>query len=106
MAKVVYFVRMRAKPGKAQEVEQLLLENFRNVERDPGNVTFAVHHSRDDPDEFWMYEVWHSQEQVDAHESSREFLDYRERIRPLVDGDSVVWGNTSLLAVHGANDAP
>ena len=104
--KVVYFVRMRAKENHAEEVRELLLENFANVEKDPGNVTFAVHRSRDDSNEFWMYEVWESQEAVDTHESSTEFLDYRKRVRPLVDGESVVWGNTSLLAVAGYNDSP
>ncbi len=36
---------------------------------------------------------------MNAHESSAPFLEYRETLRPLVEG--VVWGNTSPFAVKG-----
>jgi hypothetical protein len=38
---------------------------------------------------------------VNAHESSEPFLKYRETLRPLVDGGSVVSGNTEPFAVKG-----
>jgi len=64
-------------------------------------VVFALHRSKDDPNEFWIYETWESEELVNAHESSEPFLKCRETLRPLVDGDSVVWGNTEPFAVKG-----
>jgi len=101
MTQVTYFVRMTAKAGQTAEVKRLLRLNFANVQREPGNVVFALHRSRDHPDEFWNYETWADQAAVDAHERSAPFLAYRETIRPLVDGETVIWGNTAPFAVNG-----
>lgn len=102
MEPVTYFVRMVAKPGKAEEVLELLLVNPRRIEAgEPGNLAFAVHRSLDDPNEFWLYETWESRAAVDAHESGEAFADYKERLRPLVEPDSVLFGNCTPLKVLG-----
>jgi hypothetical protein len=44
---------------------------------------------------------WESQEAVDAHESSARFEDYESKLRPLVDGDVVLFGNAAPIAVKG-----
>ena len=64
-------------------------------------MVFALHRSKDDPNEFWIYETWENEELVGAHESSAPFLEYRETLRPLVEGESVIWGNTEPFAVKG-----
>ena len=102
MGAVTYFVRMTAKPGKADEVLELLLENPRRIEAgEPGNLAFAVHRSTDDPNEFWLYETWASAEAVEAHESGPAFQRYKERLRPLVEPDTVLFGNCVPLKVLG-----
>ena len=101
MPQVTYFVRMVAREGKAEEVRENLLTNPAIAGEEPGRVVFALHRSVDDPNEFWIYETWESEELVGAHESSATFVEYRERLRPLVDGDSVVWGNIAPFAVKG-----
>jgi quinol monooxygenase YgiN len=76
---ITYFVRMTAKPGRADEVRELLLMNPRRIEAgEPGNLAFAVHRGRDDPNEFWLYETWESEEAVNQHESGEAFLSYKE----------------------------
>ena len=101
MPTVTYFVRMVAREGKAEEVRETILTNPAIAGEEPGRVVFALHRSVDDPNEFWNYETRESEELVSAHESSAPFLEYRAKLRPLVDGDSVVWGNTSPFAVKG-----
>jgi quinol monooxygenase YgiN len=102
MEPVTYFVRMTAKPGQAERVLELLLTNPRRIERgELGNLAFAVHRSLDDPNEFWLYETWESAEAVEAHESGEAFQDYKEALRPLVDGDSVLFGNCTPIKVLG-----
>ena len=102
MPRVTYFVRMTAKEGKAEEVEKLLLTNYERIkDGEPGNLAFAVHRSTDNPSEFWLYETWESQETVDAHESGTAFERYKEELRPLVDGDTVLFGNARPIAVLG-----
>jgi quinol monooxygenase YgiN len=82
MGAVTYFVRMVAREGKAEEVQQLLLENPRRIEQgERGNLAFGVHRSIDDPNEFWLYETWASGEAVEAHESGAAFQRYQEALR-------------------------
>jgi quinol monooxygenase YgiN len=93
-----------ATPG---EVQQLLLENPRRIEQgEPGNLAFGVHRSIDNPDEFWLYETWASGEAVEAHESGAAFQRYKEALRPLVDPDSVLFGNCVPVKVLGYSIEP
>jgi quinol monooxygenase YgiN len=99
---VTYFVRMVAKEDQADRVLELLLSNPRRIEAgEPGNVVFAVHRGIDDANEFWLYETWEDEEAVARHESGEAFLRYKEDLRPLVEPDSVVWGNTTPVKVLG-----
>jgi quinol monooxygenase YgiN len=107
MGAVTYFVRMVAKKGRAGEVQQLLLENPRRIEQgEPGNLAFGVHRSIDNPNEFWLYETWASQEAVEAHESGAAFLRYKGALRPLVEPDSVLFGNCVPVKVLGYSIEP
>ena len=102
MPPVNYFVRMVAKEGKADEVLELLLVNPKRIEEgEPGNIAFGVHRSTDNPNEFWLYETWESADAVEAHESGVAFERYKRDLRPLVDPDSVIFGNTVPLKVLG-----
>jgi len=52
MAEVTYFVRMVAREGKAEEVRETLPTNPAIAGEEPGRVVFALHRSKDDPNEF------------------------------------------------------
>ena len=102
MPPLTYFVRMTAKPGQADAVLDLLLINPRRIEEgEEGNLAFAVHRSLDDPNEFWLYETWESEEAVERHESGEAFSEYKERLRPLVEPDSVLFGNRMPIKALG-----
>jgi quinol monooxygenase YgiN len=102
MPPVTYFVRMVAKEGEADRVLELLLSNPRRIEEgEPGNLAFGVHRSTDNPNEFWLYETWEDESAVEAHESGDAFTHYKEELRPLVDPDSVIFGNTVPIKVLG-----
>jgi quinol monooxygenase YgiN len=93
---------MRALDGQADRVLELLLENPRRIEQgEPGNLAFGVHRSVDDPNEFWLYETWVDEAAVEAHESGDAFPRYKEELRPLVDPESVLFGNTVPVKVLG-----
>jgi quinol monooxygenase YgiN len=99
---VTYFVRMRAIEGEEESVRDLLLSNVERIELgERGNVVFAVHRSAADPREFWLYETWTDLAAVEAHESGSSFAEYKETLRPLVESDSVIFGNTEPLATLG-----
>lgn len=99
---VSYFVRMVAHEGQAERVLELLLSNPRRIEAgEPGNVVFAVHRGLENPDEFWLYETWEDETAVERHESGDAFRQYKEELRPLVNAESVVWGNATPVKVLG-----
>lgn len=101
MSRVTYFVRMNAREGKAEEVRETLLINYRNIREEQGNVAYSPHRSTDDPDEFWICETWESQEAVDTHENSARFEEYKSKLRPLVDCQTVLFGNAAPFAALG-----
>jgi quinol monooxygenase YgiN len=102
MPAVTYFVRMTAREGEADRVLELLLSNPSRIEAgEPGNLAFAVHRSTDDPNEFWLYETWEDEAAVEAHEGGEAFARYKEELRPLVEPDSVLFGNTVPIKVLG-----
>lgn len=95
MPKVAYSVSMVAEEGKADEVRESLMVNVRE---EGGNVVYALHRPTHDPDELSYYETW---ETVGARESSARFEVDKSRLRPLVDGDTVHFGNATPIAVLG-----
>ncbi len=102
MTTVTYFVRMRAREGQADRVLELLLTNPRRIEEgERGNIVFAVHRSTEDPSEFWLYETWTHEAAVEAHEGGEAFRRYKDALRPLIDPDSLVFGNTVPVKVLG-----
>jgi len=102
MPAVSYFVRMIAKEGEAERVLDLLLSNPRRIEQgEPGNLAFGVHRSTENPNEFWLYETWENEASVAAHESGDAFARYKEELRPLVDPDTVIFGNTVPVKILG-----
>ena len=71
---VTYFVRMVAKEGQADNVLDLLLVNPKRIEDgEKGNIVFGVHRSLDNPNEFWLYETWESEEAANKHEVEKHF---------------------------------
>lgn len=99
---VSYIVRMRALDGEEQAVHDLLLSNVKRIRSgEDGNLAFAVHRSRQDAREFWLYETWTDDEAVARHESGQAFTTYKEQLRPLVEPDSVLFGDTEPLETLG-----
>jgi quinol monooxygenase YgiN len=98
---------MIAKQGQAEAVQELLLTNPRRIEQgEQGNLAFGVHRSTDNPNEFWLYETWVDEAAVQAHESGDAFKQYKETLRPLVEPESVLFGNTVPIKVLGYGPLP
>ena len=60
-----------------------------------------MHRSIENPNEFWLYETWESEEAVERQESGEAFIRYKKRLRPLVDPESVLFANTEPVKVLG-----
>ncbi|MBW8785851.1 MAG: antibiotic biosynthesis monooxygenase [Novosphingobium sp.] len=55
--------RIRAVPGKREEVIAHLLDSSRDV---PGKLVYLISLEIDDPDAFWITEVWRDKAAYDA----------------------------------------
>jgi (4S)-4-hydroxy-5-phosphonooxypentane-2,3-dione isomerase len=65
----VVVARWRPRDGQIDKIEAILRELAGEIRREPGNLQFIVNRSRDDPNEFLLYE---------QYVSEQAFLDHRQ----------------------------
>ncbi len=91
-----------AQPGKADELEELLLRAAEMLgEQDPRCLLYLVSRSEEQPDNVWVTEVWTD---AGAHAASLENPDTRALIaeaRPLIAG----LGGSEKLRLAGGKGA-
>jgi len=75
--------KMRAAPGKREELAAILLEGLRDM---PGNLSYIVAKDPAEPDTLWITEVWRDSA---AHAASLSLPSVQHAItkgRPLIAG--------------------
>jgi quinol monooxygenase YgiN len=60
------FVRMRARPGRGDDVQGLLLRVTETLNLVPGCELYVVHRSATEPDTVWVSECWADQQALEA----------------------------------------
>ena len=75
--------RMTAQPGKRDELIACLQESSREV---PGKLVYLIQCELDDPDAFWINEVWESQAAYETCLTLPQVRRGMERSRPLLAG--------------------
>jgi (4S)-4-hydroxy-5-phosphonooxypentane-2,3-dione isomerase len=70
MPKVALLSRVRAKEGKGEELIAAVHPVFELVEKEPGTLLYVLHRSRDDPDLFWVSELYADDDAFAAHRES------------------------------------
>ncbi|MCB2074236.1 MAG: antibiotic biosynthesis monooxygenase [Novosphingobium sp.] len=75
--------RMVAKPGKRDELIAALQESSRDV---PGKLVYLIQLEQDDPDAFWINEVWADKASYDACLTMPQVGRGMEAIQSLVAG--------------------
>ena len=75
--------RMRARPGKRAELIAALRESSRDV---PGKLLYLIQLEADDPDAFWINEIWESKAAYDACLTLPQVLEGLEQTRALIAG--------------------
>ena len=77
---------MRAKPGKEQELEDVLRALVAPTAAEAGYVNYDLHRGVEDPAQFFFYENWESAEHLDAHLQAPHLQQALGRIDELLDG--------------------
>ena len=75
--------RMKAQPGKRDELIAVLQDSSRDV---PGKLVYLIQLEQDDPDAFWITEVWQTKAHYDACLSLPQVQRGMELGRPLLAG--------------------
>jgi quinol monooxygenase YgiN len=70
MPKVALLSRVKAKGGQGDELIAAFQPVFELVEEEPGTLLYALHRSRDDPDLFWVCELYADDDAFAAHRTS------------------------------------
>ena len=81
---IAIFTRLTAKPGRRQELLEVLRELALATRAEPGNEQFEVHPARDEPDLVLGYEVFVDQSAIDAHRATDAVRLAREKLDGLL----------------------
>jgi len=88
MPKVALVARFKAKEGKAEELIAAFQPVIEQAEGEPGTLLYALHRSRDDPDLFWVCELYADSDAFDAHVKSDAMAAAAPVLRELIDAES------------------
>lgn len=78
--------KMRAVPGKREELIAHLQDSSRDV---PGKLVYLISLEQDDPDAFWITEVWADKASYDACLTNPDVTKGMEQTRALIAGVEV-----------------
>jgi (4S)-4-hydroxy-5-phosphonooxypentane-2,3-dione isomerase len=70
MPQVALLARVRAKQGQGAELIVAFRPVFELAEQEPGTLVYALNRSADDPDVFWVSELYADDEAFAAHRDS------------------------------------
>ena len=82
--KLTVVARLKARPGREEEVKQILLGNVAPTRAERGCIDYDLHQSHDDPGLFLFYENWESRADLDAHGQSPHIQALRARAAELL----------------------
>jgi len=69
----VILAHWRPRDGQSEKIEAILRELAKKVRQEPGNLQFDVHRSRDDPNEFMLYEQYKNEQAFLEHQQTPHF---------------------------------
>ncbi|TXN32812.1 putative quinol monooxygenase [Lacisediminihabitans profunda] len=80
------YAEFTALEGAADLVEQLLRTLAEAVRREPGNLVFDAYRKSDDPQEFFVFEIYADESAFRSHLEQEHGRVFNERLAELVQG--------------------
>ena len=84
MSKVAIFVKLKAQPGRREEVADILGSMFTAVEDEPGTEVYSMHAAVADPDELWFFELYRDADAATDHAQSEAMKAVGSRLAELL----------------------
>jgi (4S)-4-hydroxy-5-phosphonooxypentane-2,3-dione isomerase len=92
MPKVALLSRVKAEEGKGEELIAVSHPVFELVEKEPGTLLYVLHRSRDDPDLFWVSELYADDDAFAAHRESDAMAAATPALAALMAGAELIIG--------------
>ncbi|HEY5807656.1 MAG TPA: putative quinol monooxygenase [Povalibacter sp.] len=77
---------VRARPGKERELREATLGLVAQVRAEPNNLLYFLHEDREAPGHFVFYEIFASQADFEAHNTTRHVQTWFAKLPELADG--------------------
>jgi (4S)-4-hydroxy-5-phosphonooxypentane-2,3-dione isomerase len=77
----VVCVTIYVNPEHVEAFIPAMLENARGSRTEPGNLRYDVLQAEDDPNRFFLYEVYRSKDAFAAHQQTPHYLKWRETVQ-------------------------
>jgi quinol monooxygenase YgiN len=92
VSKFAVVMKIVAHEGKGPELEAVFDSIFRQVEGEPGTELYVLNRSAADPDVLWLYEVFSSKSDFDAHCDTDTVRAFGPQLARLVASREIVQG--------------
>lgn len=86
MSRVAMMVKLPAAPGKGNEMAAALDVAIGHTMKESGTRYYISHADASNPDVIWMYELYDTQADADAHSGSDWFKEWMPSVGPLLGG--------------------
>ncbi|MEI8346134.1 MAG: antibiotic biosynthesis monooxygenase [Pseudomonadota bacterium] len=77
---VVYCVKIYVKKENIGSFQQAIMENHQATRLEKGNIRYDVLQNATDPGQFFLYEVYESEQAVDEHKKTAHYLKWRDTV--------------------------
>ncbi|MGW4370186.1 putative quinol monooxygenase [Nocardia takedensis] len=99
MPQVALVSRVKAKPGRAEELVAAFAPVFAQVAAEPGTLLYVLNRSKDDPELFWVSEIYADDDAFAAHRDSAAMAAATPVLGELIAGAELIVGEP--LAAKG-----
>ena len=77
-------VTVFVKPEYREEFIEASLENGRNTRKEPKNLRFDILQCLDDPNRFFLYEVYRDESGMDDHKNTDHYQKWRDTVEEMM----------------------
>ena len=91
-------VKTQLKPGTRKAFLDAMLPNAEaSVQDEPGCLVFDVVEAREEPNTFYLYEVYSSTDALDVHKETPHYIACRASVGELIANQSVIRADVTSL---------
>lgn len=86
MSQVAVIVKLPAAEGKGNELAEAFKAAFEHVNKEDGTRYYILHADANNADELWIYEMYESQDGLNAHMGADWFAPFGKSLAPFMGG--------------------